>query len=103
MIYDSIYDLVSAISYTAFCKLLRMPARVVAATRIQTAKESEPKTADKDLIERKARLIEIGATGLPVSIRLVARHWCENIVLAVMGALEQHFKKQLGYLTCPPL
>lgn len=101
--HGSSYDLVNAVSYTALYNLLGMPAGVVAATRVQPGEESDRKTADRDLVERKAHSVEIGSSGLPVGVQVVARHWREDVVLAVMGALEQHFQKQPNYPTCPPL
>jgi fatty acid amide hydrolase len=36
---------------------------------------------------------------LPVGVQVVARHWREDIVLAVMAALEDHFRSTPDYPT----
>jgi Asp-tRNA(Asn)/Glu-tRNA(Gln) amidotransferase A subunit family amidase len=50
-----------------------------------------------------AREVELGSAGLPVAVQVVARHWREDVVLAVMATLEEHFKKQPDYPVEPPM
>ena len=95
--HGSSYDLVNAVSYTALYNLLGMPAGVVTATRVRPEAESDRKKSSFDLVERKARSVEMGSAGLPVGVQVVARHWREDVALAVMEALEQHFQKQPDY------
>ena len=40
-------------------------------------------------VERAAHAVEMGSTGLPVGVQVVARSWREDIVLALMAALEE--------------
>jgi fatty acid amide hydrolase len=81
------------ISYAGLYTLLGMPAGVVAATRVRAGEESDrPDT--RDVVERAARHIEKGSSGLPVGVQVVARHWREDVVLATMGVLETFFHQQ---------
>jgi fatty acid amide hydrolase len=98
---DSFY-LVDSISYTTLYNLLGMPAGVVAATRVGADEESDrPKS--RDLVERAALKVERGSAGLPVGVQVVARHWREDVALALMSALEEHFSAQPDYPARPPL
>ncbi|MBO3457893.1 amidase [Aetokthonos hydrillicola Thurmond2011] len=83
-------------TYTCLYNLLGMPAGVVAATRVREGEESE-RNPKKSQIEAAASKIEQGSLGLPIGVQVVARHWREDIVLAVMSILEQHFRAQPDY------
>ena len=37
------------------------------------------------------------AAGLPIGVQVVGRHWKEDVVLAVMAALENHFAGRTDY------
>ncbi|MEP0858508.1 hypothetical protein [Trichocoleus sp. DQ-U1] len=47
--------------------------------------------------------MEQGSVGLPVGVQVAARHWREDIVLAVMAAIEEHFQPQPDYPAHPPV
>ncbi len=79
-----------------------MPAGVVAAGRVQEGEESD-RQPSKDKIEQTARQVEQGSAGLPIGVQVVARHWREDIVLAVMSTLERYFKTQPDYPARPPI
>lgn len=99
---SSFYVSGCSISYPGLYSLLGMPAGVVAATRVGPDEESDrPKS--RDLIERAACHVETGSTGLPVGVQVVARHWREDVVLAVMAVLEDHFRRRPGYPAWPPM
>lgn len=89
-------------SYARIFNLMGMPAGVVAATRVRPGEESD-RAPSRDLVEQTARAVETGSAGLPVGVQVAARHWREDVVLAVMAALEEHFKTQPDYPTHPPL
>jgi fatty acid amide hydrolase len=55
----------------------------------------------RDLVERTAREVEEGSAGLPVGVQVLARHWREDQVLAVMGALEEDFRTRPDYPVTP--
>lgn len=89
-------------SYARVYNLLGMPAGVVAATRVRAGEESD-RVASRDIIESTARKVEMGSAGLPVGVQVAGRHWREDVVLAVMAALEEHFSVLADYPSRPPL
>ena len=82
--------------------MLGVPAGVVAATRVREGEESD-RPPSRDRSDRAAIRVEAGSVGLPVGVQVVARHWREDVVLAVMGALEEHFRATPDYPVSPPL
>jgi fatty acid amide hydrolase len=99
--------LADAQSHAALYNLLGMPAGVVAATRVRPGEEQEPAGKEskesKDLVERAVQRTERGSTGLPVGVQVAAWHWREDIVLRIMGVLEEHFRRIPGYPAAPPI
>jgi fatty acid amide hydrolase len=88
-------------SYLMRFNVLGMPAGSVAATRVRPGEESDrPRTRDR--VDREARKTEDGSAGLPVGVQVAARHWREDVVLAVMAALEQEFSTRPDYPSRPP-
>ena len=96
------YWLAPAASYAMLYNLLGMPAGVVAATRVRAGEESD-RAASRDLVERAARQVEQASAGLPIGVQVVARHWREDVALAVMGVLEAGFSRGPDYPSGPPL
>lgn len=92
--------LAQAGSYCMLGNVLGWPAGVVPLTRVQPGEESDrPRTAD--LVERRAIEVEAGSAGLPVGVQVAAPHWREDIVLAVMGALERQARQQPDFPNTP--
>jgi fatty acid amide hydrolase len=96
------YYLTTAGSYTMLYNLLGMPAGVVPATRIRPGEESDRRRSG-DWVEQAAARVERNSAGLPVGVQVVARHFRENVALAIMFALEEHFRRQPEYPTRPEL
>ena len=94
--------LLGAASYTMLYKLLGVPAGVVAATRVGP-EEEHGRPPSRDPLERTAGEVDAGSAGLPVGVHVAARPWREDLVLAVMAALEEDFRGRPGYPDCPPL
>ncbi len=84
------------LSYCALYNLLGMPAGVVAATRVRSGEETD-RAPTRDRVETSAKKTEAGSTGLPVGVQVVARHWREDVALAVMGCLEIFFRTKEDY------
>jgi Asp-tRNA(Asn)/Glu-tRNA(Gln) amidotransferase A subunit family amidase len=95
-------DLANFASSAFLFNVLGMPAGVVPITRVGPDEESD-RPASKDKAEQRARASEQGSAGLPVAVQLAARHWREDIVLAVMAALEDDFRQRPDYPAHPPL
>ncbi len=93
-------NVTNAASYSVLFNVLGMPAGVVAATRVRKGEGSD-RPITNDTSEQDARKVEENSIGLPVGVQVVARHWREDIVLAVMASLEEHFRSQPDYPKCP--
>ena len=94
--------LLPALSYAFVYNVIGAPAGVVAATRVRPGEESDRKVS-KDLADTTARKVEEASAGLPVGVQVVSRYWREDAVLAVMEALENHFRQQPDYPARPAL
>lgn len=96
---DSEY--LNAISaYVQLYNVLGMPAGVVAASRVRPGEESD-RQPSSDLAVKALLKAERGSAGLPVGVQVVGRFWREDQVLAVMEALEAHFRTQPDYPWTP--
>lgn len=88
-------------SYGVRFNVLGMPAGSVAATRVRAGEESD-RPRSLDIEECTAHKTEKGSAGLPAGVQVAARHWRDDVVLAVMAALEEHFRAQPDYPDEPP-
>ena len=102
MTHGSTMHLPAAASYCFLANLLGMPAGVLPVTRVRPGVESV-RPPRRDIVARAARSVEMGSAGLPVGVQVMARHWREDVVLAVMGALERVFRSRPDYPLHPPL
>jgi fatty acid amide hydrolase len=102
VIHGSTADLQGFDSYARLFNVLGMPAGVVAASLVRAGEESD-RPVSKDPIEKAAVKVEKGSIGLPVGVQVAARHWREDVVLAVMSTLESHFSRQADYPARPPI
>ncbi len=75
---------------------------MVSINKVQPGEECDRKVT-KDMADITARAVEQGSVGLPVGVQVAARHWREDIVLAVMAELEDHFQSTPDYPTRPYL
>jgi fatty acid amide hydrolase len=94
--HDKAIDLFAAASYTFLPNLLRVPVGVVACTRVREGEESD-RPDSRDRVIRRAKEVERGSAGLPVGIQVAGWHWREDVVLAVMAALEESFCENDDY------
>jgi fatty acid amide hydrolase len=81
-------NVTNAGSYAILYTLLGFPAGVAPVTRVRRGEESK-RSVGNDSIERAAHAVEMNSAGLPVGVQVVARPWREDIVLALMEALEE--------------
>lgn len=100
--HGSSFYLGDALSYAGLYNLLGMPAGVLAVTRVRAGEESD-RAGGRDIVERAAREVEAESVGLPVGVQVVAHHWREDVALALMSALEEHFRGRPEYPARPPL
>ena len=94
--------LLPAASYSLLPNLLDMPAGVVAATRVREHEESD-RPASRDRCDRAAIRAERSSIGLPIGVQVIGLPWREDVVLAMMAALESHFRALPDYPLQPPI
>lgn len=83
--------------YAMLFNVTGLPAGVVSLSRVRPGEESDRRWS-RDQVVRTARAAEEGSAGLPVGVQVAARYWREDVVLAVMAALEEDFR---GRPDCP--
>ncbi len=83
-------------SYAVPYNVLGAPAGVVSITRVRPGEESD-RVVSRDLADITARQVEEDSAGLPLGVQVVARHWGDHLVLAVMAALENRFRTTPDY------
>lgn len=70
---------------------LNFPAGVVPVTRVRA--DEQVRADPHDRIERRAVQVEAGSAGLPLGVQLVGRPWREDVVLALMVAVEDEARR----------
>ncbi len=93
-------DVIAAAGDCFFVNLLGLPAGVVPVTTVRANEESN-RTESKELAERTAREIERDSAGLPVGVQVAANFWREDIVLAVMQAIEEGVSSRATFPRTP--
>ncbi len=83
------FDLLAAASYSMLINLLGLPSGTVSTTRV-TAGEDNSRPHSRDPVLRKAKLTDEGSVGLPVGVQVSSLPWREDVVLAVMAAIEKN-------------
>jgi fatty acid amide hydrolase len=78
-------------SYTSLFNVVGFPAGVVAASRVRVGEESDRVGPGAE------QSVERESVGLPVGVQVAARPWREDIVLAIMEALEEDFARGDDY------
>jgi fatty acid amide hydrolase len=90
------FDLLAAASYSLLINLLGLPSGTVSTTRV-AAGEDATRPDSRDHVLRNAQRTDHGSVGLPVGVQVSSLPWREDIVLAVMGALESAFSASPSY------
>ncbi|MCU0878745.1 MAG: amidase [Pirellulaceae bacterium] len=91
------FDLIAAASYSMLFNLLGFPAGTVSLSRVRAEEENGRPTTTRDQVERQAAAVDRASAGLPIGVQVAGLPWREDIVLAVMGALEQSFASREDY------
>ena len=83
-------DFTAAGCYSMRFNFLNLPAGVVPVTRVRADETTRPAPEGRkaDRVDRKAALVEAGTEGLPVGVQVAARPYREDVVLALMEAIE---------------
>jgi fatty acid amide hydrolase len=91
----------ASVCYTAVYNLLGWPAGVVPVTRVRP-EETDRRPRGGDMMDRAARRVDKGSAGLPVGVQVVARPNREDLILAVMTAIETALSGSVDYPRVPP-
>jgi fatty acid amide hydrolase len=91
----------AGVSYTALYNLLAWPAGVVPVTRVRPV-EMDRRPRGGDMMDRAARRVDRGSAGLPVGVQVAARPNREDLILAVMAAVETALSGSVDYPRVPP-
>jgi fatty acid amide hydrolase len=81
------FDLLAAASYSLLINLLGLPSGTISTTRV-AAGEDGGRPDSRDHVLRNAQRTDHGSVGLPVGVQVSSLPWREDIVLAIMKALE---------------
>jgi fatty acid amide hydrolase len=81
--HSRVFDMLAAASYAFVFNLLGWPAGVVSTTR--------------DAAQRQARQTDRGSAGMPVGVQVAGLPWSEDVVLALMGAVEASSRGNADY------
>jgi fatty acid amide hydrolase len=93
-------DFTLGLSYAFRYTFLNFPAGIVPVTRVQQA-DADAISAGGDRVEKKQAEIEKSAVGLPSGVQLVARPFREDLVLALLAAVEARVRENDDFPTTP--
>jgi len=90
----------ASFNYTMVYNVLAWPAGVVPVTRVR-AVETDRRPRAVDMIDRAARRVDKDSAGLPVGVQVAARPGREDLILAVMAAVESALSGSVDYPRVP--
>ncbi len=90
----------ASVSYTALYALLGWPAGVVPVTTVRPG-EMDRRPRGGDMMDRAARRTDQNSAGLPVGVHVAARPGREDLILAVMAAVEGALSGSVDYPRVP--
>ena len=96
-------DFTPAGCYAMRYNFLNLPAGVVPVTRVRDDETQRPAPQGRrpDRVDRKAALVEAGTAGLPVGVQIAAMPYREDLVLALMEAVEAGARATASYPKTP--
>ncbi|MDY0003989.1 MAG: amidase family protein [Polyangia bacterium] len=94
-------DFTLSLSYAFRWSLLNFPAGIVPVTRVRPDETQETRHGKLDKVEKKLLSILQGSAGLPLGVQVVARPYREDLVLALMAAIEAHAIGREGFPKTP--
>jgi fatty acid amide hydrolase len=85
-------DLVAAAGFSFLANLIGWPAGVVSTTTVRKDEQYDRPPSRDHALQRAAE-VEAGSAGLPVGVQVISLPWREDIVLAVMAAIERELPR----------
>jgi fatty acid amide hydrolase len=98
--HDQAVDLIAAAGDTMFVSLLGIPSGVVPVTRVRAGEESA-RQSSRELTVRTGLRAEQESAGLPIGVQVAANFWREDVVLAVMRAIEAAARRAADFPVTP--
>lgn len=79
--------------------VLNRPAGVVPVTRVRASETTRDEVRDR--LDKRAQSIDAGSAGLPAGVQVAGVPYREDIVLAIMRAIERGARTREGFPTTP--
>lgn len=83
-------------AYSLLYNVLGFPAGVAPVTSVRDGEETD-RPPSRELAFKRASEVEEGSRGLPIGVQVAGKPWREDVVLALMGALEEAFSTRTGH------
>lgn len=93
-------DVHTAGAYAPLYNVLGYPTGTLPFTRVRPEEETHRRSST-DGVDRAAKKTERGSAGLPIGVQVIARPWCEDLVLDAMAALESVARDRADYPVTP--
>lgn len=94
-------DFSTAACYTIRFNALNFPAGVVPVTRVRAEETERAPEGRPDRVEKRARSVEAGSAGLPIGVQVAAAPYREDVVLALLAAIEQRARARIDFPLTP--
>jgi len=98
--HDSCRDFTLGGAFSMRYNFLNFPAGVVPVTRVRGGEEE--RTDPDGRLQKRAAEVDRGSQGLPVGVQVAGRPWREDVVLAVMKAVEDRVKDDRDFPRLSP-
>lgn len=83
-------------AYSLLYNVLGFPAGVAPVTSVRDGEETD-RQPSKELAFKRAAEVEKGSQGLPIGVQVASKPWREDVVLALLRALEEVFSTRPDY------
>jgi fatty acid amide hydrolase len=90
----------ASFNYTMLYNVLAWPAGVVPVSRVRPV-ETDRRPRAVDMVDRAARRVDRYSAGLPVGVQVAARPGREDLIIAVMSAVESALSGSVDYPRVP--
>jgi fatty acid amide hydrolase len=101
MSHEDSADFVAAGSYSMRYNFLNFPAGVAPITRVRPDELTRPQAGRPDRFDAKAAIIDRGSVGLPVAVQVAALPHRDDLVLALMLALDAAARSEPDFPVTP--
>jgi len=92
-------DFLVAGSHSMLWNLVQFPGGVVPVSRVRP--DETHRSDARDRLEKRAAAVDEQSSGLPLGVQVVARPWREDLVLAVMQAIEEEVRSSALFPMTP--